>query len=229
MGADKDDLSALLDLYKNTRTEIIEREKSENAIPLSYYTVAIGIITIVFTIAKISGLVDTNSSSLSTLGTWAFLLPCLVVPILSLTGYYQFTMHSRTVAVLQGYGAYLETRINACLSQPAALHYSQYINRFLIGDKFKTNQLSFILLIPILLAANLAALCFPVFSLPLFSSPKTWPQGLVFCLVWLVCIYGTIVLVIDNVYNDDVRGEAANPSPTATPKKPHSRFFAFFH
>lgn len=185
-------MSALLDLYKNVRAEILEREKNEYAIPLSYFGVAAAIFSLVLTLAK---LVETSPKY----GTWPLFVPCLLVSLLSMVGYYQFTMHSRTVAVLQGYGAYLENEINKILSLEVAMHYSSYIDNFLVPEKFLTNRLSIFLMMPLLFLVNAGAF---VLGYLLLTDTTQW---IIYIAVGVLFLGGMVVLVTTNMRNDIIR------------------------
>lgn len=196
INSESKELQVLLELYKNTNQEIIQREKSEYDIPATFF----GASSVILVIAN-SGLLTTQHGGESVI---LFALYSLAL-FIGTSGYHIYTMHSRTVAILQGYAARLEREINQkvnCESE-LAVRYSQYIDKFLIPQKFHTNFLSFALMAPMVGAAFVFISYLGAYQL---YNSKLW--FLIYIGVIAVCAVGLVVIVWDNVGNDRARRES---------------------
>lgn len=184
-------LNALIAHYNEVQTRIDNYEtKATN--------IAIVIITLVF-----AGL---GANIFGTENGFKTFLLC-TIPIITLVGHYQFSLFTRHYAVLQGYSARLERKINECLQETDFCWNSEYIDRFLVPKHFLTNRLSS-----------------PVFSCFVFL-PNVFVFGRLFidcstagdnraflyigtCVLLIVYILISAVLVYDCAINGDVRKRA---------------------
>ncbi len=119
-------LDALIAHYNEVQTRIDNYEtKTTN--------IAIVIITLVF--AGLGANIFGAENGFKTLLLYT-------IPVITLVGHYQFSMFTRHSAVLQGYSARLEKKINECLQEPDFCWNSEYIDKFLVPKHFLTNRMS---------------------------------------------------------------------------------------
>ena len=134
------------------------------------------------------------------------LLLC-AIPIVTMVGHYQFSMFTRHSAVLQGYSARLEKKINELLQDEDFCWNSEYIDNFLVPKHFLTNRMSspifsgFVFLPNVFVFSRLFIEC---------STVRDNSGILLVGTIALLIIYISIsvVLVYDCAINGDVRKRA---------------------
>lgn len=180
-------LQVLLSCYSELRKEIMECEKTKANTPIGC-SAFIGVVL---------GFVFTKQ-----LDSWQRITALVIIPYTTLMGYYLFSLEARMSAILQGYAAYIEDRINDSIQCEYLFQYSEIIDRFISPNSFITNRLSMYLFAPIMLMVDMYAF------FAAYQATETCVQRLFVVLAAVICLIGLGVLAYDCGRNDVFRENA---------------------
>lgn len=187
-----DELDLLKLAYSDVRKEIIEAEKMKASAPIACLAFIGVVLGFLYSEAQISQ------------GSWKFKIALMIIPFITLLGFYIFSMASRMSAILQGHAAYLEMQLNDLVGKKHLVLYSKFIDDYISTSNFKTNRILPKVFIATLIVANII-----VFYIA-YRSIASFMQGVFIAFSFVLCCVSFAVIAYDCETTNIYRNNAAN-------------------